>query len=88
MQLTFTISDAVAQRVVDAFAVQYNRPELVPDPANPGQYIPNPETKAAFARRLTKEYIKGVVKAAEASQAAEAARLAAIVDVDADIVIT
>lgn len=92
MQLTFTVPDAVAQRVVDAFCLQYSRPETIPDPnwTEPGPIpqIPNPETEAAFTKRMIKTYITGVVKAAEATVAAETARITAINAVDSEIVIT
>lgn len=77
---TITIPDAHAQRVIDAFAVQYNYQETLED--EEGEPYANPESEAEFAKRHVREYIKDVLKAAEATAASEDARLTAIADVE------
>lgn len=79
--LTITCPDAQAARVRDAFALVYHRPVLVD-----GQ--PNPESKTQFTLRMLREFVKNVVKQAEAPVAADAARATALAAVDNDVVLT
>lgn len=75
---TITIPDAAAQRVVDAFVTQYNYQEFSDDE----EQTPNPESEVDFAKRHVRMFIKDILRAAEANQAAEDARLSAIEDAD------
>jgi hypothetical protein len=79
--LSITIPDAVVPRVRAAFAAQYDYRPVVD-----GQ--PNPETLAQFTARKIREYVKGVVKAAESLAAAETARRAAADRVESEITLT
>lgn len=62
--LTFTFETGVVtlNEITNAFATAYNRPDTVPDPNTPGATIPNPETKAQFARRMVRQFIIETVK--------------------------
>lgn len=52
MQLSFTIPDASKDIFIDAWSQNYQA--NVPDPDNPGQFIPNPVTKAQHAKNEVK----------------------------------
>jgi hypothetical protein len=73
-RITVTIPDEQAARVRQAFANVYGYQETVPDPANPGQMIDNPETKIQFAERKVREYVYEVTTGHEATKAADTAR--------------
>lgn len=75
MQLTITVSDSVANRVLDAIASEYN-------------YQPGSETKAQFAKRMVIDFVKSAVRRYESYSAAEAARQQAIDKVNSEIVPT
>jgi hypothetical protein len=51
MILSYDIPSAVAVELVDALCWQFGYKETIPDPANPGSTIPNPETQNQFAKR-------------------------------------
>lgn len=84
-QITIDVPNAVLARVLDAFAKMYGRPETIPDPANPtGPQIPNPQTKAQFAKMKLADFIKDVVKGHEAQKAGGDAQKAALDKAAAD----
>lgn len=83
--LVITVPDAQVQRVLDAFAATYSYSATIPDPANEGQTLPNPETKTQFCRRMLRRYIVDVVKAYESTSAAEAARTTAAAGVETQL---
>ena len=70
---TITMDNTLAVEVRDAFCQQYNYQETVGKPP-----VPNPESKADFAKRHIKTYIREVHKAYKANSAADTARKAAI----------
>jgi len=74
--ITIQIPDAVLQRVLDAFAGNYNWTDQLG------------VTKAQFARQKVQEFIKENVKAFEAQKAAEEARQTAITTVESEIVLS
>ena len=61
--ITFTIPDAVVQRVLDAYATTFSYSPILMDGTT------NPETKAAFTKRMITNQIKGIVKASEGGAA-------------------
>jgi len=73
---TVTMDNSLAVEVRDAFCQQYNYQETIQD--TNGNPIPNPESKADFAMRHIKTYIREVHKAYKANTAADTARKAAI----------
>lgn len=62
-QITVTVPDGTPPRIVDALAASYDYDRR----AGPG------ETKAAFAERMVRRWLRGVVLTAEARAAAAAA---------------
>ena len=74
--ITLTIPDAALPRVVDALC------------AYGGQAADSPVAKGAFAKGVVGSWVKSIVRAHEAQQAAEAARLAAEVKADAEVTIS
>jgi hypothetical protein len=80
--ITINIPDNVLQRVVNGVAVAHGYQERIPDPANPDATIPNPQTRAQFAKAMLVKFVKDSVKQAEAIEAAEAARQQAARDAD------
>lgn len=87
-QLTITVPDAQVARVLAAFKAQYGYSDTVPGP-NPGDApVPNPESATQFVRRKLREYVIEIVRAHEATAAAEAARVSAANAVTTDVVLT
>lgn len=77
--IVINIPDAVAPRVVDAFAKRFDYQETLPDGS------PNPETKAQFAKRQVVRFVKNVVRQAEVEDARTTAQATAEQSVDSDI---
>lgn len=69
------------QRIVDGIAYQHGYQDEIEDPET-GEAIPNPETKAQFAKRMARQWVKECIIAWEATQAAEQARQDAIADAE------
>jgi hypothetical protein len=80
VSFTFNINaHAVRQR--DAICGRNGYTATLPDPNNPGETIPNPETKEQFAKRMTREWWQSETRAWELRLAEEASS-AAIVPLD------
>ena len=86
--ITLTFSDAVATRVLTALAAHYGYPPTVEDPPASGTFIPNPETRAAFVKRMIALELKRKVVAYEALAAARTAEDAAGAAADSEISVT
>lgn len=65
LKFEFDTKQIPLSRIVDAFAYKYDYQATIPNPEDPEQTISNPETKAAFARRMIKNHIIQVVKEGE-----------------------
>jgi len=83
VNVTFTIPDAQVNRYINAFAVMYNYQTEVPD--GNGGMIPNPQTKAQFAKQCVVNYMKEIVKACEVQEAVETARTTAASATQVDV---
>lgn len=59
-EVTIMIPDEELQQVLDDFAEQYGRPELIPDPSDPTGLlmIQNPETKRQHFKRQILTFIR------------------------------
>lgn len=68
--ISFTLSNADAQLVQDAFTITYGYVPTLPDGSA------NPESEAQFTKRQIQEFIKQVVRAYRVNVAVEAARQA------------
>ena len=66
---TITIPDNIVSRVIDGIAYQHKYQDEIDDPSTPGEVIPNPESKVAFAKRMNKRWIRENVKAWETNLA-------------------
>lgn len=80
--ITVTIPAGAVTRVLNAFGSAYGYKATIPDPANHGQTIPNPQTLAVFAQLRVKDFIQDLVRSQEAVSAAETARAVAIANSD------
>ena len=80
--ITFTISAAHTTRLVGALTGLYHYQENVYDPKNPGERIPNPESKNAFAKRTMAEWAKNQTLSWENKLAKDAAGAADEITVD------
>lgn len=83
-----TFPNAVQTRIENSIAEHFSYSDQISDPNNPGQTIPNPETKAQFAERMFKEQFKKWVVDIEAGNAAKAARIAQETTSNSEINIT
>lgn len=86
--ISITIPDGVAARVTNGLAGQYGYKAIIPAPNPTDPPVPNPESKAQFARRMVRQFIHESVRAYEASQASNTARDAAVVDANTNIVLS
>jgi uncharacterized protein (DUF1800 family) len=80
--IVITIPDAVLGRVIDGMAAAHGYQEVLEDDT------PNPETKAQFARRIVRQFIKDSVKSAEVTAASRTAADSAGSSADADIILS
>lgn len=65
--ISFTIPDDKLQRIIDGYSKAHNYQEKVILEVD-GVGVPNPESRAAFVKRLVAEHIKRTVLGYEASQ--------------------
>ena len=76
---------ASKNKIIDAFATAYGYQANIPDPANPGQTIPNPQSKQGFFNARLTAYIKDVYKAQQVATAAKTASDTAASAADAEV---
>jgi len=62
MDITLSMTTENAKKAVDALCAHYNYQAAIPNPEN-GDPVPNPETRAAFAKRCIKNFIVEHVQA-------------------------
>ena len=79
---TLTVPNDVVGDVVQAFCTLYGYQETITDAE--GVEVPNPETKAAFAKRMIRTYVKEVYKAYKVQQF-ETGRQRVITDAESDV---
>ena len=70
-QFTIEIADEDVNRVLNAMAKNYNRPDTIID--DNGDEVDNPETVAQFANRIVRQFLAENVKAYEVKEAKRAA---------------
>lgn len=80
--ITITIPNNITTRVIDGFCKRYNYSPTLEN----GE--PNPETKAQFAQRKLREYIKQAVREAEIQDATNTAATNAGTSADNEIILT
>ena len=84
-QIKINIPDNRLQGVINAFCEQYGYQDRVPDGGPDGVLIPNPQTKAQFAKAKMGEYIREVYVASKANTGMDELRRAAIIAAKAEI---
>lgn len=80
--ITITIPDAVITRVLDALSLGRGYQTEIPDPDNPGQTIPNPASKANYAKAQLKSFVRSEVRSYESVRDGNQAAAAAITIAD------
>jgi hypothetical protein len=60
--LSITFSDAAVAEMADALASQFHYQTMVPDPLGGGGYVPNPESKVQFGRRMVLQILIGRIR--------------------------
>jgi type II secretory pathway component GspD/PulD (secretin) len=70
-QFTIEIADQDVNRVLNAIAKNYNRPDTVID--DNGNEVDNPETVAQFANRMVRKFLLENVQAYEVKEAKRSA---------------
>jgi len=68
--------------LIAAFASQYGYQATLPDPANPGQTIPNPQSTKQFMMAKMTQYLKDIYRADAISTATKSAGTTASSAVD------
>ena len=84
-QIKINIPDNRLQGVIAAFCDVYHYQEKVPDGGPDGALIPNPQTKAQFAKAKMGEYIREIYVASKANTGMDELRRAAIIAAKAEI---
>lgn len=82
--ITITIPAGVTNRVIDGLCKRYHYQGFLDEEKT----MPNPETKAQFAKKRIISFIKSAVREAEAEDAKKAAESAVVTSVDNDIVLS
>src|ERR1035437_11001703 len=59
--INFAIDSTLITEAVQALCAQGGYQALIPDPANPGQTIPNPQTRPQFAKQVIRDFIRNAV---------------------------
>lgn len=77
IDLSYTVPDEKAADILDSVTNYLNYQENVTDPENPGEQIPNPQTRKSYLDARVLNYLKECYRA-EKSKAGEVARLAAV----------
>lgn len=83
MKITLDIPDTFADRVIAAISDTYGYQETIRD--EEGNEMPNPQTRAQFARSQVLRFLKETTVAYEANREASLAREAAREQADSDI---
>lgn len=83
---TISIKAAVAQKVVDAFASEFNYQSTIKNAD--GTTTPNSETAVEFTKRKIGQFIEGVVNTYQEKKDVETARTSAAKVVSGDITIS
>ena len=77
LTFSFETGAVTTASIVDAICGNYQYQATIPDPNSPGDTIANPESKAAFAKRMVKNFIVDNYKSYDRS-----VKVAAITNVD------
>lgn len=86
--ITFTTDSSLFDLFIQAACASYGYRSTVPDPANPGQVITNPQTPAQFAQQKVVDYCVEVVRSYQTELAAQQARKTASDNLDTQVAST
>ena len=78
-QIKINIPDNRLQGVIAAFCDVYHYQDMISDGGPDGVLVPNPQTKAQFAKAKMGEYIREVYVASKANSGIDDLRKAAII---------
>lgn len=82
--ITITTPTGVSiSQAVDTLSTYWGYQATIPDPVNPGQTIPNPQTKGQFVKQRIARFVKDSYLAAKAGTEGEDAKKAVITAADA-----
>ena len=73
------------QSVIDDFCAAYEYQATVPDPARPGQTIPNPQSQQEFFNDQLRRFIREVIRGQRVQTAANSAGASAGAAADGDL---
>lgn len=77
--------NASKNAIEDAFATMRGYQATIPDPANPSNTIPNPQSKQQFFQKSVEQFIRDTYKASKVSAAANTASSTAATAADAEL---
>lgn len=80
--ITFTTDTEALMQLTAAACSVYNYQAMLPDPDNPGKFLPNPVGPAEFATNVIISFCKEVVKTYQVQQAVKAAQAKAAAGAD------
>lgn len=87
-QIVLTIPDPVLPRMIQGLSEYYGYQPTLKDPSDITKTIPNPETRAQFAKRMLIFHIKKTMIQAEGGPAATTARETVTNDILTNVSIT
>lgn len=85
---TITISDDAgnANALIADFAAATGWTATIPNPMNPSEEIPNPQTRGQWSKGKIQDYVKNVIRSYRAQVKAKAALKKELTDTDAVII--
>lgn len=88
LSISWTVPDTQAARIKDDFAAFFGWTATIPDPNNPQQTIPNPESQNAFIKRVLGNYIKTSIQTRREQVGRLASDTSVKTDVDTNVLLT
>ena len=79
-EIKFTLTTENVNKLISALCAHYNYQETITDEL--GKSLPNPETRAAFSKRMIMSFMKDHVRAYAIEEARAAAEAAANTNID------
>lgn len=77
--------NASKDAIIGAFCLMRGYQATVPDPANPGSTIPNPQSKQQFFNKAIEQFLRDTYKASKVHAAEQSARTTAAATADAEL---
>ena len=85
LQFNLTVDNDQKTAILTDFTSHHKYPVLVPDPADPasGLLVPNPQSRAAYAKQMIIDFIRDSIKAERSNIKANEAIATEVATVDA-----